>query len=320
MPVNPTPPTRSDTPLNPTPATRVGAPVNTAPGPAMGPSVGMETNVAPWTPGMSSPRIEPAPIAAAQAPVARPGGTKLPIIAILIAFIIILVIGSSVAVIFKFPEISAWLGAATTPTPPVDQPSPTPPGSEQPSPTPVEAVRTFNYSITLRKNPEKFPNEPSVQIPGEVLFSPGDRIHISFISPQPGYLYIINESPPVKEQPSSFNFLFPTSQGSAQISAGQNVRIPDHDVGFVFDKDQGAEKLLLIWAAEEVAALESLKKWANPEDKGEIKDPSQVESLRSFLGANSAVNPQIIQDALSRQTTVKMTGDILVKPIILQHY
>jgi hypothetical protein len=58
---------------------------------------------------------------------------------------------------------------------------------------------------------------------------------------------------------------------------------------------------------------------ANPEDKGEIKDASQVESLRAFLNANSATKPELRRDDESKQTIVKTTGDILVKLIVLEH-
>ena len=36
-----------------------------------------------------------------------------------------------------------------------------------------------------------------------MIFGAGDQIHITFISPQRGYLYIINESPPAKGQDST---------------------------------------------------------------------------------------------------------------------
>ena len=73
-------------------------------------------------------------------------------------------------------------------------------------------------------------------------------------------------------------------------------------------------------AAAEVAELEPLKRWANPQDVGEIKDAAQVESLRAFLAARSTTEPQVTRDDTSKQTMVKMKGDILVKLVNLQHY
>jgi serine/threonine-protein kinase len=275
-----------------------------------------------------SPNLAPnqtPPIIDARTPPAKPKLRKLPIIAGLI-------IVSAAAAGIAFGPVRQYVktylnpSAVESPTPLATEPaSSTTATPEAATPDPAtEAVRAFNYSITLRKDPKRYPDSAPFQIPGEVVFSPDDRVHFSFISPQPGFLYIINESPPAKGQAlSSFNILFPsptTNQGSAQVSAGQTVRIPDHDIGFVFDTEQGTEKLWLIWAAAEVAELEPLKRWANPQDVGEIKDAAQVESLRAFLATHSTTEPQVTRDDTSKQTMVRMKGDILVKLINLQHY
>src|SRR5262249_40905520 len=134
---------------------------------------------------------------------------------------------------------------------PVAQGAPTPQGAETaasqtstsapeaPQPAGARKTPTNRYSNTLQKNSKRYPEKAPYQRPGEGVFSAGARVHFSSISPQRGYLYIINESPPAKGQASSFYLLFPTptsNQGSAQLAAGQNVRIPDHDIGFVFDE------------------------------------------------------------------------------------
>lgn len=234
---------------------------------------------------------------ATQPPRAKSKSGKLPVI---LGVLIIAIIAAAIAVKTLLPS------AESNSKPPV-----------------VEAARTLNYSVTLRKDPARYPDSAPFQLPGEVVFSPGDRIHFSFSSPQSGFLYIINESPAAAGQTSSFNILFPSptaNQGSAQLAAGQTARIPDHDIGFVFDKEQGAEKLWLIWAADAVAELEPLKRWANPQDAGEIKDAAQMESLRAFLAARSATQPQAERDETNKQTTIKMKGDVLVKLVNLQHY
>jgi hypothetical protein len=153
-----------------------------------------------------------------------------------------------------------------------------------------------------------------------VVFAPKDQVHILFNSPQPGYLYIINESPLVAGQDSSFNILFPTptaNNGSAQLVADKIFRIPEHDIGFILDNEQGAERLWLIWTAREAPELEPLKRWANPDDKGAIKNADQVKTLRDFLATRSAAQPQISDD--DKQRTVKIQGDILVKLVKMAH-
>lgn len=250
-------------------------------------------------------RSETAPINAAQTTGVKPKGGKLPLILSILGGLIAVIIAAGIAVKTLLP--SAESNSA--------------PAAAQPSTSQPE--RTLNYSVTLRKDPARYPDSAPFQIPGEVVFSPGDRIHFSFSSPQSGYLYIFNESPPAGGQASSFNILFPSptaNQGSAQLAAGQTARIPDHDIGFVFDEEQGAEKLWLIWAADAAPELEPLKRWANPQDVGEIKDVAQVESLRAFLTARSTTQPQVERDETNKQTIIKMKGDVLVKLVNLQHY
>jgi serine/threonine-protein kinase len=291
-----------------TPATRIDTPENPTP-----PRV-TDASAATRTSAPNSPRSETASIRDGREPSAKPKGRKLPIIAGLV-IVIAVAAAAIIGVRILWPSVRPGLKTDITQSPT--------PQTATPSPAAAEAERTFNYSVILRRNPKKFSGEAPFPIPGDIFFGPGDQIHISFISPQRGYLYIINESPSVAGQDSSFNILFPSptaNQGSAQISAGQTVRIPDHDDGFVFDEEQGAEKLWLIWADREVAELEKLKVWANPKDVGEIKDAAQIESLRAFLAMRSAANPQVTQDETSKQTMVKMTGDILVKLVNLRHY
>jgi hypothetical protein len=215
------------------------------------------------------------------------------------------------------PRLSAWLNQkqnlSQSPTPQTTTPSPAAP----------EAERSFNYWLTVRKNPKLYGASAPAQFPAETPFAVGDQIHISFISPQRGHLYIINESPAVTGQATSFNILFPTptaNEGISQLSAGQTISIPEHGDGLVLDEEQGEEKIWLIWAAGELAELEPLKSWANPNDKGEIKDSAQIASLRDFLTKRSAAKPQVTRDDAGKQTMVKMAGDVMVKLVILKHY
>src|SRR5262245_33876400 len=260
-----------------------------------------------------------APSAPAQTTNLKPKVRKLPIFAVLILGII--AAGVAYKTLTPSAETDTNQRVVETPTPQTPDPAASQPAS--PDPAGAEAERTINYSVTMRKDPKRYPDSAPFQVPGEVIFSPGDRVHFSVISPQRGYLYIINESPPAKGQASSFNILFPAptaNLGSAELSAGQTVRIPNHDIGFVFDEEQGTEKLWLIWAADALAELEPLKRWANPQDIGAIKDAAQVETLRAFLAEHSKTEPQVTRDETSKQTMVKTKGAVLVKLVNLQHY
>lgn len=268
-------------------------------------------NVAARTSAPNSQRSETNPIKERREASAKPKGSKFPIVAGLIIAIGV----AAAAGVVGVPRLYAWLNTNVTPTPT--------PLTVTPSPAAPEAERSFNYWLTVRKNPQLYGASAPTQFPAEMPFAVGDQIHISFISPQRGHLYIINESPAVAGQASSFNIMFPTptaNEGVSQLSAGKSIRIPEHDSGFVFDEQQGEEKIWLIWAAGELAELEPLKSWANSTDKGEIKDAAQIATLRAFLAERSAANPQVMRDDEGKQTMVKMNGDILVKLVKLNHY
>ena len=187
----------------------------------------------------------------------------------------------------------------------------------------VTTERLLNYSVTMQKDPRRYPGSAPFRLPGEVVFSPGDRVLFDFSSPQSGHLYVINESPVAAGQSSSFNILFPSptaNRGSAQLAAGQSIRVPEIGEGFEFDEEQGAEKLWLIWAAAPVPELEAVKGWANPQDLGEIKDAARIAALRDFLNRASSAKPDVERDETNKQTTVKAKGDVLVRLVNLQHY
>jgi len=180
----------------------------------------------------------------------------------------------------------------------------------------------LGYSIFLQKDPQRYPGSIPVQSDGEVIFAHGDRVRFKFSSPQTGHLYIINESPPLKGAISSFNILFPSptsNQGLSQLRAGQQLSVPELGEGLVFYEENGNEKLWLIWSAKALDELEVLKGWANPQDKGEIKDTKQIDALRNFLTKYSTTLPETYKDESTKQTTLKGPGEILVKLIKLEH-
>ena len=197
------------------------------------------------------------------------------------------------------------------------------PASNSAPPPTTEAERVLNYAVTVQKDPRRYPGSKPFQLPGEVIFSPGDRVRFTFGSPQAGFLYLINESPALAGGATSFNILFPSptsNSGSAQLTAGQQVNVPERGDGFIMDNEEGAEKLWLIWSATAIAELEALKRWANPQDKGEIKDPAQINALREFLAKQANAKLDVDKDDTQKQTIIKGKGDLLAKLVKLEHH
>jgi hypothetical protein len=180
-------------------------------------------------------------------------------------------------------------------------------------------VRTLTYSVTLQRDPKRFPGRKPIQLEREEVFSAGDRVSLAFMSPKGGHLYIFNESPRGTGGPRSMNVLFPSptsNNGSAEVAGGQTVTIPDRG-DFVFDKEKGVEKLWIIWSAAAQPDLDAMKQWANERDQGEIKDKAAVDVLDTFLRDHVAPAPHEAVD--DGTTTLSAPAAVFVKLIELEH-
>ncbi len=183
-------------------------------------------------------------------------------------------------------------------------------------------VRTLTYSVTLQRDPKRYPNQKSIQLIGDPVFSSGDRVRLAFTSPQGGHLYIFNESPRQAGGPRRMNILFPSptsNGGSPELGGGQAVRIPGHGDGFVFDKEEGVELLWIVWSRSAQPRLDPLKRWANPEDGGEIKDAADVDVVDAFLRDHASPAPAVARDDHARATRLSGTTDVFVRSVRLEH-
>ena len=183
-------------------------------------------------------------------------------------------------------------------------------------------VRTLTYSVTLQRDPKRFPGDKAMQVTGNRVFSAGDRVSLAFMSPQVGHLYIFNEGPREAGGQRSVNVLFPSptsNDGSARLDGGQTVTIPDSGDGFVFDKEKGVEQLWIIWSAGAEPGLDAMKKYANAKDRGEIKSAADVDVLDTFLRDHRSPTPDAAVDAEAGVTTLSAPAAVFVKLIELAH-
>jgi serine/threonine protein kinase len=190
------------------------------------------------------------------------------------------------------------------------------------SPTPASIDHELNFSITLRRNPRLYPKEGSYQVPGDMVFSSGDRVRFNFSSPEQGNLYLFNEGAAKRGGKASYIILFPSptaNQGLSQLSAGQEVIIPETGDGFIFDDREGEEKLWLVWSQKPLPNLEALKRWATPRDKGVIRDVGEVEALRGLLESNPASFTSVQKDEAAKLMVLQGRGELLVKLLKLEH-
>jgi serine/threonine protein kinase len=189
--------------------------------------------------------------------------------------------------------------------------------------------RQLSYSLRVQRNPNLNPGSKPFDSDGaEITFRVGDQARLNVSSPQSGYLYVINEGPEKTGDLPEFIVLFPATTvngGSALIPANQPMQIPSpsdnpENDWLIFDEEEGVEKIWLIWSERSVPELEDVKGRANPKEKGEISDPRQIESVKQYLKAQSAINTEIATDRINQQTKLKGKGSALVFLIgLLKH-
>lgn len=195
-------------------------------------------------------------------------------------------------------------------------------GVTQDRPPIAASERKLDYWMTVQKYRNGRPFENPFSLAGEINFEKDYRVRLNVSSSQTGYLYILNEGPSKADSPSSFVVLFPSTtanDGSPYLAANQRVEIP-RQTWFEFDNEEGVEKLWLVFAASAVPELEAVKQFANPKDRGLIKDAGINAHVQEFLRAHSEVKAKLEKDDELKQTTLKIAEEVLVHAIKLEHH
>jgi hypothetical protein len=100
----------------------------------------------------------------------------------------------------------------------------------------------------------------------------------------PGFLYILNEGPHDKGRPPDFVVLFPaptSTGGSALVTASQPIQIPEKS-WIKFDKEQGTERVWLVFAPTAVPELEPIRPYAGQPTQGLITDADSATACSTF--------------------------------------
>ncbi len=183
------------------------------------------------------------------------------------------------------------------------------------------AERQLNYWIMVQKYKDEKPYQAPFRLAGEINFESQYHIRLHVSSPQSGYLYVLNEGPADKGSPQ-FTVLFPSptaNGGSSLVRESREVQIPEQS-WFMFDNEQGTEKLWLVFSADAVTQLESLKAFATAKGKGVINDPDLNRAVQEFLAVQSVPKPTVEKSNEQRVTNVKAPVSVLVHQIDLEHH
>ena len=193
-----------------------------------------------------------------------------------------------------------------------------PAANPKPAVAATTAVRKLDYSLSVQKMRDGKPFEQPYQTTGAAILENGYNVRLNISSPQPGYLYLVNEGP-AGNGLVTYNMLFPMpgmNDGSAQLEANQQ----QSTAWFELDKNQGVEKLWLIWAETAVPELEAVKGVVNPTEKGTVTNADQVNAVRSFLQQHAMEQPEVQTDAESNINRLSAKGNVLVRLIRLEHH
>lgn len=227
-----------------------------------------------------------------------------------IAGVLVIVLGAGIAIWWRLQPLASQSGVK----------------SSQSTTTALLPERELSYSLTVRKDPSRYPKSNPFILPGEIIFEAGYQVRLNISSPQSGYLYVINEGPNRKDGLPEMNLLFPEVQRTpTEIRAIQSIQIPPSSDNpeldwFIFDRDEGVEKVWMIWASHPVPEIEAVKHVANPQDKGEISAPDEIRAVADYLNQHSANKAKPEKDDANTLTRLKARGDVLVGLVRLEHH
>jgi hypothetical protein len=114
--------------------------------------------------------------------------------------------------------------------------------------------------------------------------------------------------------------VFPSTtanNNSPLLAAGQIVQIPEK-TWLEFDKEQGVEKLWLVFSEDAVPELETARQFATTQTRNLITDPGQNKTVQNFLNTHSATKPEAEKG--EKLTTLKTAGKLLTYAIRLEHH
>ena len=178
----------------------------------------------------------------------------------------------------------------------------------------------LTYWITVQKFRDGVPFQDPFDLASEINFEADYQIRLSVRGLQAGYLYVLNEGPAPSGTEPEYVVIFPSptaNDGSEFVFARQRVQIPNQ-TWLKFDKEQGVEKLWLIFSDQPVPELAGVKAFANVQTRGLITDPQLNKTVNRFLSSYSL--SAVTSEKGDTLTTLKTTLKTVVYPIRLEHH
>ena len=169
---------------------------------------------------------------------------------------------------------------------------------------------SFSYWLTVQKVRDGKEYADPFKTSGEETYESGDKFRLNISSPNPGYLYVLNEGPPAPNS-TSFVLIYPRraiNGGSATLGANQSVQSD----WTIFRGPAGAENVWIVWSASPVTQIELAKEEAFRSLNGVLVDQSLM-IVKEFLESKQdEVKVRVTHYKTSQTVLVRGSGDVLV--------
>jgi hypothetical protein len=151
---------------------------------------------------------------------------------------------------------------------------------------------------------------------GADIFESGDKFRLNVSCPEPGYVYVFNEGTP-EPGGTSFTIIYPTpaiNKGSASVGKNQPLQTNWN----TFSGQPGTENFWIVWSTSPVTELESAKTEAFNHGGG--LTGATLDAVKKFLTTkDTEVNAKTSRDKDTQKTTLRGSGDVLVKLVEFKH-
>lgn len=163
-------------------------------------------------------------------------------------------------------------------------------------------VRSFSYWLDLTRVTRGKSVDTTIRASGQEVFTNGDRFKLNFLSPQPGYLYLLNEGRNYEDK-TSFYYI-----GKYSIKAG--IQMSSSQLGF--DNKDGAEQFWLVFSK---APLDLFETHQAPLEIPLAESPRVQQYLNQAVPADLTST----EDMSNAQTNVSGSGETIACKVLLRH-
>jgi serine/threonine protein kinase len=173
--------------------------------------------------------------------------------------------------------------------------------------------RSMRYWLTVQQVRDEKDYRDPYKSNGEETFEQGDKFQLSVLTPQPGYLYVLNEGP-LELTDTNFTMIFPRSaanNGSATLGANQTVQ----SEWKTFRGPPGAENFWLVWSPSPVPQLELAKAEAFRHPRGGLSGQNLVE-VKDFLRLKKSELGVKVLHYEASQTAIATTKNEMVVTLV----